>query len=153
MKLLDDKNLGKDENLVKKGLNLIDYKEQVISLWNDMDHQNWDALYTYFQDDAIINWNNTNESFNVTEFVKANAEYPGDWSIEIERLECIQNLVISVVKVQLKRDAVSVHATSFFEFEDGKIKLLNEYWGDDGEPPQWRIEKQIGRHILPKKDL
>lgn len=44
---------------------------------------------------------------------------------------------------------MSVHATSFFEFRNGKIKVLDEYWGDDGKVPQWRIEKQIGKPIIP----
>ncbi|WP_242837266.1 nuclear transport factor 2 family protein [Alkaliphilus transvaalensis] len=123
------------------------YQEQIKALWNDMDKQNWDNIKKYFHNEAIINWNNTNERFNVEEFVRVNSEYPGDWNIKIERLESIDNLVISVVKVQLKDEDISVHATSFFEFDRDKIKVLNEYWGDDGKPPQWRIEKQVGRPI------
>ncbi|MBX4260396.1 nuclear transport factor 2 family protein (plasmid) [Clostridium estertheticum] len=125
----------------------MNYKEQVIGLWSDMNKQSWNDIHRYFDNDAVINWNNTNERFNVEEFVRANSEYPGDWSIKVERLECIENLVISVVKVHLKNDDVSFHATSFFEFNNGKIKLLNEYWGDDGKSPQWRIDKQIGKPI------
>lgn len=124
------------------------YKERVIALWSDMNIQNWDNIHIYFEKDAIINWNNTNERFNVEEFVKANSEYPGAWNIKVERLECIENLVISVVKVQLTNDDVSFHATSFFEFNNGKIILLNEYWGDDGKAPQWRIDKQISNPII-----
>ena len=126
----------------------MNYKEDVIALWNDMDKQNWSNIHTYFDDGAVINWNNTNERFNVEEFIRVNAEYPGDWSIEIERLESTGNLIVSVVKVQLKSDDISVHAVSFFEFSNGKIKVLNEYWGDDGKAPQWRIEKQIGEPII-----
>lgn len=129
---------------------MMDYKKQVIALWNDMNNQDWNNIHTYFDDEAIINWNNTNEEFNLTEYVRANCEYPGDWSIIIERLECIGSLVISVVKVQLKNDDVSFHGISFFEFNDGKINLLNEYWGDDGKAPQWRIDKQIGKAINNK---
>lgn len=112
-----------------------------------MDKQNWNNIHKYFDDEAIINWNNTNEKFSLAEYVRANCEYPGDWSIKIERLECVGNLVITVVKVQLKNDDVSFHGTSFFEFNNDKIKLLNEYWGDDGKAPQWRIDKQIGKPI------
>lgn len=80
----------------------MNYKEHVIALWNDMDKQNWNNIHIYFDDGAVINWYNTNERFSVEEFIRVNAEYPGDWNIEIERLECMANLVISVVKVQLK---------------------------------------------------
>lgn len=45
----------------------------------------------------------------------SNSQYPGDWEIIIERLECIEDLVIS-----------------------------NEYWGDDGKASQWRSDKKIG---------
>mgnify|MGYP000906737770 CR=1 FL=1 len=75
----------------------MNYKEQVIDLRSDMDKQNWNNIHIYFQNDAIINWNNTNERFNVEEFVRANYEYPGDWSIKVERLEFVEKLVISVV--------------------------------------------------------
>ena len=125
----------------------MNFKDQVTSLWEDMDKQNWDKLYGYFHDEAIIKWNNTNEQFNVREFVRANSEYPGAWSIKVERLECIGNLVVSVVLVQLKEDDLSFHATSFFEFSKDKIKALNEYWGEDGKAPQWRIDKGIGKPI------
>ncbi len=121
--------------------------DQVIALWNDINNQNWNNIHTYFDQEAIINWNNTNEKFNAAEFVTANREYPGDWRIVIERLETINNLVISVVKVEAGSGELSFHATSFFEFLNGKIKLLNEYWGEDGNPPQWRIDKKIGRPI------
>lgn len=122
-------------------------KELVVDLWNDMDKQNLDNLYLYFTNDAVINWHNTNESFDVEEFIRVNREYPGDWNIKIERLESIENLVISVVKAQLKNEDTSVHAVSFFEFHDGKIKLLNEYWGDDGKVPQWRIDTKLGNRL------
>lgn len=123
------------------------HKEQIIALWNDIDRQNWNNIHKYFEKEAIIKWNNTNEKFTVEEFVRANCEYPGDWSIKIERLECIENLVISVVKVHLANSDVSFRATSFFNFNNVKIKELNEYWGDYGKAPQWRIDKQIGKPI------
>ena len=32
------------------------------------------------------------------------------------------------------------HAVSFFRFAGGRITRLDEYWADDGPPPQWRKE-------------
>lgn len=121
-------------------------KDVVINLWHDIDQQNWSRLPLYFLKAAIINWHNTNECFCVEEFVRANSEYPGDWTINIERLVEASDTVISVVKV--KNGDVSFHATSFFTFDGGKIKMLDEYWGDDGKAPQWRIDKKIGKPIL-----
>jgi hypothetical protein len=109
-----------------------------------MDTQTWENLYTYFNEEAEINWVNTNEKFTVQEFVRLNSEYPGDWRIELQRMEATDSSVVSVVKVKLKDQEVSVHGVSFFEFSHGKIVLLTEYWGDDTVPPQWRTDKQIG---------
>ncbi|WP_026881107.1 hypothetical protein [Clostridium akagii] len=42
----------------------MNYNEQVIGLWSDIDKQNWNDIHRYFDNDAVINWNNTNERFN-----------------------------------------------------------------------------------------
>ena len=39
---------------------------------------------------------------------------------------------------------------SFMEIEDDKIIAMNEYWGDDGKAPRWRLEKNIGTVISDK---
>lgn len=112
--------------------------------WNDIAEQNAKALERYFLSDAYIRWNNTNEHFTVQEFIIANCEYPGDWVGEIERLETIRNTAVTVARIWLSDNSHSFHVTSFFEFEGEKIAILNEYWGDDGVPPQWRQDKRIG---------
>ena len=30
---------------------------------------------------------------------------------------------------------------------DGKIASIDEYWGDDGEVPKWRLDMKIGMKI------
>jgi hypothetical protein len=42
---------------------------------------------------------------------------------------------------------MSFHVTSFIEIIEGKIKTLDEYWGDDGPIPQWRKDMHIGKPI------
>jgi hypothetical protein len=125
----------------------MDLKQLVQDLWNDMDNQNWDKLPGYFSETATINWHNTNECFSVHEFVLANSKYPGEWSIKIEKLLRTGDIVISVVRVMSKNANISFHATSFFKFKAGKIEVLDEYWGEDEKPPQWRIEPGVGQPI------
>ncbi|MGP1530407.1 MAG: hypothetical protein ACTTI3_08785 [Treponema sp.] len=36
------------------------------------------------------------------------------------------------------------------KLKDDKIIAMDEYWGDDGVPPQWRLEKRLGRKIHKK---
>lgn len=125
----------------------MDMELKLKSYWNDVANQNAEALERYFSSNAYIRWHNTNEHFTVQEFVIANCEYPGDWMGEVERIEIIDNTAITATRVWLSDNSCSFHVTSFFEFEDGKITALNEYWGDDGTPPQWRINKNIGKPI------
>lgn len=41
----------------------------------------------------------------------------------------------------------SFHVTSFIEIDKDRIRLLDEYWSEDGKAPQWRLEKNIGKAI------
>ena len=45
-----------------------------------------EALRACFSPDAVIDWPCTDERFTVEEYVRANCEYPGDWTGEIERV-------------------------------------------------------------------
>jgi hypothetical protein len=126
----------------------MDYERLVHNLWQDIDNQAWHKLSKYFAPNAVINWPNTEECFTVDEFVLINSKYPGSWQITIEKLFAIEETVISVTKhVSLKDDDISYHAVSFFQFADGKIEKLDEYWGTDDEPPQWRIDMRLGNYL------
>ena len=125
----------------------LDKKQIILDFWKDVVNQNMDNLQSYFLSNAIINWYNTNEQFIANEYITANCEYPGDWCGEVERIELVGNLGITVTRVWLSDNSASFHVTSFFEFDDDKIISLNEYWGDDGVAPQWRLDKKIGRPI------
>jgi len=106
------------------------------------------VLRSFFTDDAIINWHDSNESFNVDEYIRANCEYPGDWQADVIRTELSGNTPIFVAKVY-NTEGFSVHVVSFVKLDaSGKIVQLDEYFADSGEPPQWRKDMNIGRPIL-----
>ncbi len=126
----------------------MDLRELVRQYWGDIHDQQWKRLARYFHEQAVIRWHNTNEQFTADEFIRANETYPGDWLIDIERLESVGELAISVVRVYQKGSPLSFHATSFFEFRGGRIAALDEYWGGDEKPPQWRLEQHIGRPLI-----
>lgn len=122
------------------------YMEKLIKqFWNNVASQDKDELRKYFCEDAIIRWHCTNETFNLEEYIIANCEYPGDWSGEVERITQVGNSIITVTRVWSKE--MSCHATSFFTIENNKIKELDEYFGDDGIAPKWRLDKKIGKPI------
>lgn len=115
--------------------------------WKAVLQQQPTAMKAFFHKDAFINWHNTNERFTADEFIRANCEYPGKWDGTIERVESSENLHIAVVHVFSQEEKQSFHVTSFIKTENEKIVSIDEYWGDDGAPPQWRLDKRIGTPI------
>ena len=57
----------------------------VIEFWRYVLEQDADRLREFFCEDAYVNWHCTNEHFNVNEYIRANCEYPGEWTGELER--------------------------------------------------------------------
>ena len=119
----------------------------IYGFWRDVLAQKADAIRAYFHQNAYINWHCTNEHFTVEEFILANCEYPGDWDGEVERLERVNDLFITVTHVYSQDRTLSFHVTSFIKVLSGKIAALDEYWADDGAAPEWRLDKHIGTAI------
>lgn len=115
--------------------------------WKCCQEQDADRLKCFFSPHAYINWHNTNEHFTVDEFIVANCEYPGKWGATIERTEHWGDLIICVACVRSLDTSSSFHVTSFIKTENGLIASIDEYWGNDGMVPQWRLDKKIGRTI------
>ena len=115
--------------------------------WAAVLNQDADAIRAFFTPTAYVNWHNTNEHFTVEEFIRANCEYPGDWIGEVEKEIHVDDTIITATHVATKDGKLSFHVTSFIQVKDGKIVAVNEYWGDDGEAPQWRQDMNIGRKI------
>lgn len=125
----------------------MNHEQWADSYWKAVADQEENTLRSFFAPEACILWHNTNERFTVEEFLRANCEYPGKWAGEVERAEQTGTLLITAVRVWSQDGTASFHAVSFFHLEQGLIQRLDEYWGDDGTPPQWRREKKIGRPI------
>lgn len=117
------------------------------SFWGAVLAQDEREIRKYFHEDAYVNWHCSNEHFDVDEFIVANCEYPGDWDGRVERVEMLNDLIITVVNVYPKDRSASFHVTSFIKIRDDKIMSMDEYWADDAEPPQWRLDKRIGTAI------
>lgn len=125
----------------------------IVAYWKAALSQNADEMKAFFHEDAYVNWHNTNERFTRDEFIRANCEYPGSWSGEIERIETLANLIITAVHVYSREGDISCHVTSFIKIKAGKIASIDEYWGDDAPAPQWRADMHIGTPIHKTKSL
>lgn len=121
---------------------------EIYEFWNVVLAQNEKEIRRYFHDEACIKWHCTNEQFNLNEFIIANCEYPGDWDGVVERVEVQKDLIITVTNVYPKDRSSSFHVTSFMKIKNDKIISMDEYWAEDGNAPQWRLDKNIGKAIV-----
>lgn len=115
--------------------------------WDAVLKQDAEEIRKYFCPEAYVNWHCTQEHFTVEEYLRANCEYPGKWAGEIERVEEAGDVCITAVHVYTCDRKLSFHVVSFMKIKDGKICSMDEYWGDDGPAPQWRLDKKIGTKI------
>lgn len=120
----------------------------ITEFWKCVLEQDADKIRTFFCRDGYVNWHCTNEHFNVEEYIRANCEYPGDWMGEVERIEKVNDLIVTITHVYPKERTSSFHVTSFFSIEDSRIKSVDEYWAEDGEAPDWRKQMRIGKSVL-----
>ena len=119
----------------------------IYEFWKAVLKQDEQEIRNYFHQDARICWHCTIELFTLDEYIIANCEYPGDWDGVVERVELLDDLIISVTLVYPKDQTVSYHVVSFLKLQQDKIISLDEYWADDGNAPQWRLDKHIGKPI------
>jgi len=116
-------------------------REILEKFWKYIDEAEFDKLTELMAEDANVILPNTGEIFRGCEnYIKFNKDYPGRWHAEIKKIVVGEGCAVSAVKV-FNDEGISLYVTSFFEVMDGKISEIAEYWGENGEVPEWRIEK------------
>ena len=120
--------------------------------WSAVLAQDRETLKRFLHEEAVVNWHCTNERFTAEEFIRVNCDYPGDWDGEVERVEWIGDMVITVTHVWPKDRSASFHAISFIRTRQGMIVSMDEYWADDGDAPLWRQALHIGRPIRKPRE-
>lgn len=94
--------------------------------------------------DASVWLPNSREVFRGRDkYVTFNKKYPGRWIISIDKMISKNDTVISIVKVEAEDKSTSLYATSVFTIKNNLITDITEYWGDNGEPPEWRTEESL----------
>ncbi|MCL5260817.1 MAG: hypothetical protein M1561_03945 [Gammaproteobacteria bacterium] len=108
--------------------------------WEYFKQKDYTKACDLLDHNVTILWPNTSESFNRSEFISINKNYPGSWVITIEKLIPInRNEVVTIAKIKSKKDIrIEAKAVSFFKIRRNAIIALTEYWGDIAKPPRWR---------------
>ncbi|MBU5312180.1 nuclear transport factor 2 family protein [Tissierella carlieri] len=120
-------------------------KEYIVKkFWALMSDGMFDEVGELMEEDAYVWLPNTREVFKGRDkYINFNKKYPGRWIITLDKIFSKDEIVVSAVKVEAEDKSSSFYATSFFTVKDNLISEIAEYWGDNGEPPQWRIEELL----------
>lgn len=112
--------------------------------WTLMSDGKFDEVGKLMKEDAEVRLPNTREVFKGRDkYVNFNKKYPGRWIINLDKIFSKDDMIVSAVKVESEDKTSSFYATSFFAIKDTLISEIVEYWGDNGEPPQWRVEESL----------
>ena len=110
-------------------------EDTILCLWRAIADQDEEQLAQFFTVDAQIFWPNTNEHFDLPGYLRANCDYPGQWSGKVEKIAADGSY--SVARVW-SPDCAAARAVTFYQWRNGKIVQMTEYWGDVGPAPDWR---------------
>lgn len=121
-------------------------------LWERISQARFDELPVLFNDDAEISLPNTRETFeSLSRFIAFIKAYPGSWQAEVIRVCPCGASAVSITKVSSRGKALSFYVTSYYEFRNGKVQNMEEYWGENGSPPDWRKDGKYTKVPLDTK--
>ena len=69
------------------------------AFWDAVLRQDAEAIREYFHPNAWVNWHNTNEHFNVEEFIRAHCDYPGDGTGNVDPILITDTYIINATYV------------------------------------------------------
>jgi ketosteroid isomerase-like protein len=110
-------------------------------MWRAFDAREFDRAGEELHDDFVCEWPHSGERISGRDnYVAINRDHPDPWiSIEILRIVAEGDQVVSEVRLPVEGREPE-YAASFYEFRDGKIARLTEYWvsGNSQEPYESR---------------
>lgn len=116
-------------------------ENRIRALWQAIAEQDEEKLMRFFTPDARILWPNTDEQFDLAGYLRANCDYPGRWSGKVERVALDGSYSIAVV---WPPEGAASRSVAFYQWRNGKIEQMVEYWGDVGPAPEWRKGLALG---------
>ncbi len=112
--------------------------------WRLIDQADFDGLGAVLAPDATVRLPNTRELFqSPAAYIAFNKAYPGRWHAKVERQDEAGDRIITTVMIWSEEGGPSFFVTSYFTVQDGLIQAIDEYWGENSEPPARRLEKGL----------
>ncbi len=106
-------------------------EELMRELWRRIDRRAFADAGALLAEDARVVWPASAETLTREQWVRANAEYGGDWAASVERVVAAGSQVAGAFRVFARDNpGEAFYAVSFATVESGRIRSLVEYWSD-----------------------
>ena len=108
--------------------------ESIKKYWKTVNLRDWETFESLLHENIIYDLPQSRERIHGrVAFREFNAAYPGDWTLEIVRLVGDENQAVSQINFQVNDEEQP--GISFFEFRNGLIYRIVEFWPAPYEPP------------------
>jgi ketosteroid isomerase-like protein len=116
-------------------------RQLVERLWSMFDSGDFD-VGALLHDDFVCEWPQSGECIRGRDnFIAINANYPRRVRIDLLRALTAGDTVVTEIAATDPDDPTRVdRAVSFFDFRDGRIVHLREFWPDPFEAAAWRAQ-------------
>lgn len=96
--------------------------------------KDWASFAATLADEVLYEVPQTREQVRgLAAYLDFNQTFPGEWTIEVVRI--ITDDERGCGQVNFNLDGQEMVGITFFEFKDGKIQHLTDFWPENYEPP------------------
>ncbi|HVH45423.1 MAG TPA: nuclear transport factor 2 family protein [Labilithrix sp.] len=115
-----------------------DTRQTITAYWASANARDWNAFADLVAEDVVYELPQTRERVRGrSAFVRFNAEYPGEWRVEVERLVADGQHAATWGRSLLNGGEET--GLCFFDLDDeGRIARITDFWPTGYEPPAGR---------------
>lgn len=118
-------------------------KQSIERYWQTANARDWDAFAALLHEEVVYTIPQTREWVRGREgYTDFNATFPGDWQVEIGQIITEGDSGVSLTTFRLGGQEQT--CITFFDFEEGLILRIVDYWPEPYEPPA-RMSKYAER--------
>lgn len=117
--------------------------QRIEAYFQTLNARDWTAFAATLHPEVLYELPQTRECVRSRKaYLDFNITFPGDWTLEVVRV--IADDARSAAEIVLRLDGQAMPAVVFFEFTDGLVARITDYWPEDYEPPM-RVSKFVER--------
>ena len=121
----------------------MDNQQRIHRFLETLNARDWTAFAALLHEDVLYEVPQTRERVRGREaYLDFNQTFPGDWTLQAVRV--IADVKRGCAEITFRVADQTMPAIAFFEFQDGLIVRITDYWPDSYEPPA-RASKFVER--------